>query len=416
MKVLHINTFDTGGAAIGAFRLHKALLEKGVDSKMLILENNVNHINEVYYYKKKSVSLGKRLLKRMRLANSKADLEVARIARRGLPFSEGGTYELFSTPYSNFEDLANHPLVVEADIINLHWISGFVDIPSFFKNIKSPVVWTLHDMQPYLGGFHYSIDLASNPALIKLENDYIKLKKTALTSCKYAIAGNSNWNIDCAKGSGVFKGAKSFETIYYPLDKNEYIPVKKSIAQEALSLQENKIIIGFACEDLNNPRKGFKTLLNALSLLTPSERTKLCCITFGKEIANFHIEGLNIIQFGTIKNPRLQSVVYSAMDFFIIPSIAEAFGLTALEAMACKTPVIGSRSGGIPEMVNQGITGLLFEAGDSESLCSKIREMMGLSPRSLLEWGENAQDLVKSQHTPSLIAEKYMDLYVNLLS
>jgi glycosyltransferase involved in cell wall biosynthesis len=62
--------------------------------------------------------------------------------------------EQFSHPFSRYR-IEQHPWVREADVINLHWVSCFLDYARFFATVEKPIVWTLHDQNPYLGGFHY---------------------------------------------------------------------------------------------------------------------------------------------------------------------------------------------------------------------------------------------------------------------
>ena len=70
-------------------------------------------------------------------------------------------FELFSVPYSDF-DITNHPSYVSSDIIHLHFVSGFIDFPSFFSQCNKPVIWSLHDEYAYLGAFHFEEDSVFN--------------------------------------------------------------------------------------------------------------------------------------------------------------------------------------------------------------------------------------------------------------
>jgi len=81
--------------------------------------------------------------------------------------------------------------------------------------------------------------------------------------------------------------------------------------------------------------------------------------------------------------------ILSVSDLFIMPSHSESFGLAALEAMACKVPVISSNTGGLPELNVQGITGFLSDVGDVEDMAKNAIYILGDGKR-LAEFKENA--------------------------
>jgi glycosyltransferase involved in cell wall biosynthesis len=68
--------------------------------------------------------------------------------------------------------------------------------------------------------------------------------------------------------------------------------------------------------------------------------------------------------------------LYSQTDIFVMPSLTEAFGVTFLEAMACGVPVIGTRVGGIPEIIQHGYNGLLVEPNNSDDLADAIIQLL----------------------------------------
>lgn len=412
MKVLHIITSDTGGAGIGAIRQHLSLLDIGVDSKMLSCYKKSNSFDFIEAFPSiKPKSFITRFSEKIGYFSNKYDLELMKASKLGKPFAEGGTFELFSNPYSNL-NINNHPLVKEADIINLHWTSGFLDIPSFFVSNKKPIVWTLHDMYPYLGGFHYDIDLENNPTFKSLEEYYKKIKIKALSNANYAVVGNSNWNTQKAAESTVFKNAKSFHTVYYPLLDSQFLPLEKNTAKSALNIPTHKFVIGFACENLSNPRKGYKHLLESLEMLPDNLKSNLLCLNFGSiSTANNKIKNLETIELGSVSNPKLQSIVFAAMDLFIIPSTAEAFGLTAMEAMVCKTPVLGNNIGGIPEMIKNDVTGFLFESSVSNSLLINLLKIIDLSLEKRQLIAENGYYHIMKQHNSKDIGIKYKKIY-----
>jgi len=78
-----------------------------------------------------------------------------------------------------------------------------------------------------------------------------------------------------------------------------------------------------------------------------------------------------VIFTGAVNRDELR-VLYSNAHLFVLPSLAEAFPMVLLEAMASGTPPIGSTAGGIPDIITDGVNGLLFKKGDWKDLATKM--------------------------------------------
>ena len=121
----------------------------------------------------------------------------------------------------------------------------------------------------------------------------------------------------------------------------------------------------------------------------------------------------NQITFLGAKPQEVLSYYYSAADILVVPSHYESFGMVALEAMACGTPVIASKVGGLSLAVQDGITGYLVPNGDPARLAEKIR--------SLLSQPQLAQDISRratewaQQYRWALIAQRVLDIYDEVL-
>jgi len=101
--------------------------------------------------------------------------------------------------------------------------------------------------------------------------------------------------------------------------------------------------------------------------------------------------------------------ILSVSDLFMMPSQSESFGLAALEAMACRVPVISSNAGGLPELNIEGVTGFLCEPGDVKGMAEKSIYILQDDAR-LQTFKENALSRAK-EFDLSLILPVYEDYY-----
>lgn len=116
--------------------------------------------------------------------------------------------------------------------------------------------------------------------------------------------------------------------------------------------------------------------------------------------------GMNdrIVWAGAAGPPLLQTL-YAAADLFIWPAIKEAWGMVLLEAQAAGTPVVAGRSGGVPEVVADGETGVVVPMGDAEALAGAVRGLL-LDPERRRTMGEAARQRIALRHDISVAAAR----------
>lgn len=102
-------------------------------------------------------------------------------------------------------------------------------------------------------------------------------------------------------------------------------------------------------------------------------------------------------------------------DVFVLASSEESFGLSALEAMSCGTPVVATRVGGISEVVDEGVSGLLAEADDLEGFAAHLRKLLFDRPLAR-RMGEAAREVAVSRFTRAAVVARYEGLYRRLLA
>jgi len=102
-----------------------------------------------------------------------------------------------------------------------------------------------------------------------------------------------------------------------------------------------------------------------------------------------------------------------AADLVFQPSEHESFGLVPLEAMACEVPVLATASGGIVEVIENGVTGYLVDVGDIEAMAERAIEILSCPDRAR-EMGQRARRHVMEKFTPDIIIPQYETLYAEV--
>jgi glycosyltransferase involved in cell wall biosynthesis len=328
----------------------------------------------------------------------------------------------YRTPISAFGGLP--------DVVHINYIGEWLDLPSFFKDIplSTPIVWTLHDMNPMTGGCHYSFGCdkykatcESCPQLSSHRSGYLStegqiLKQELLKGRNLHIVTNSHWLTAEAQKSTVLKEAKSFSTIHYGIDTAVFAPADKQAIRAELNIPDDAYVVAFGASSVVNKRKGFSYLLAALGHLAP-HIDRLYCLTFGRsQISPDQLPaGVEVRSAGHLDDPAALARVYSAADVFVVPSLEEAFGLTALESLCCEVPVVGFAVGGIPDTVRPGQTGWLAKPADSMDLAAQIRKLHD-NPDQARQMGQTGRQIAKDFFSYDRQRAAYMALYTQLVT
>jgi glycosyltransferase involved in cell wall biosynthesis len=271
----------------------------------------------------------------------------------------------------------------------------------------------MHDLNHSLGFVHYPYELKiiSNPNLSKLEKKLFDQKKELYSKNKVQVICNSLWTYKTALASGIFPSDTKFHLANCSYSKDEYYPIEKDIAKQALGLSTEKAFIGFGSINNNCSRKGFQVLIDAVKMINRNHNTEV--ITFGS--INLKKFNLSIVchEYGKIESISIQRLLYSAMDIFVIPSIEEAFGLAALEAQACGTAVVGFKDTGVSDIIKEGENGELAENSNINDLAEKIKFLIE-NPKVLNEYQSNAVYNAK-RFTLEKQSENFMKIFNSIM-
>lgn len=406
MKVVHVFTAQEGGAGLCAARIIKATSRLGVETRAVIAKGIPSESVDVvpfaypwsdnWFIKKCQV-----LLKLLRLWPR--SLRYARKIARQRTLYKAGT---FTSPLTTYTRLSCHPWIREADIVHLHWIGGFVDYPSFFKNVDKPIVWTIHDENPGYGGFHYALWRTSAPeSFRRLDSRLARIKQKAYQSAKSIhLVAISTMMAEFFKSNTLLKSYPS-TLIFNGFDEESFKSMPPSVARRALSLPADKVIFLFSAYTITEDRKGLRQLIAALERLQRSDILLVCLGRYKeKPSATFEIRCE-----GFVSDCPALSQYYSAADFFVLPSFQEAFAQTPLEAMACGTPVVAFPCSGARDLINPD-NGIVCDDFTVEALQKGILQAMQKS----YDKDTIIRDL-RRRFSYDVIARQYLTLYRKIL-
>src|SRR5690606_33089294 len=333
------------------------------------------------------------------------------IARRRVMFSSGGFSNLSLIRYINS---------ATADLVHLHWVNSGGMSVSEIAQIKKPVVWTHHAMCDFTGRCYYDAGFdryvegcRQCPALksssaCDLSSMNVSKKANSISAItNLTVVGVSRWLADCALKSIPLSKARVVH-LPNPINVRVFHPVEKTASRQKLGLPVGKKLVLFgAIAAVEDRRKGFEELTEALKLLSCAD---VELVVFGghkpKKCPGFCF---NTHWLGHIDDDELLRTVYSAADVMVVPSLQEAFGQTATEAMACGTPVVAFGATGLLDIVDHQVNGYLAEPYYPSSLAEGIEWVLGHP--NYEELSMNARKKVETSFDYKVVAEKYKRLY-----
>lgn len=415
MKVLHLNTFQEGGAALCAIRIDKALERQGVESRMLFAQGTSlpEGVNGAIAEKDRIVKLRSNpLFAKFRHLLMRIPWYM-NVEKMQVQLNKANAQHLFlHIPYSDYTNIVHHPLVEWADVLHLHWVSDFVDYSTFFKKIKKPIIWTLHDMYPAIGVMHFESDYTVLPsALDGIDALCRRIKRKSVNQTKnlnlVAISDRMNSIIRTSEILKYFPVSR----IYNGVDTNIYKPIDVDRKEYFQSIANNTLVFMFSSYAINDKRKGIDRVIDALEKVKHKIRINIAMIAVGRVDANDTPTASFPIHYtGLIGSEDKLSRAYSGADYFINASYEEAFAQTTLEAMACGIPVISTPCSGACDLIRP-FNGVVCEDYDSSSLKDGIIKALSMNFDSV-----KIRHYIIEHYDYSIIAREYIKLYNRILN
>lgn len=414
IKVAMVAASDEGGASRAALRLNNALASASAQSRLLVTTKTTDD----------PLVLGPRGLRRT-IRRPHRRKWSAQIMELQTGDGAAGTRSINLFKSTMLRRLKKF----DADVVNLHWIGDESMSIAQIGQIEKPVVWTLHDMWAFCGAEHYAEDGPSArwrdgysranrpPSLRGLDIErWTFTRKTRHWKQPIHIVTPSAWLANCARQSALMRHWP-ISVIPNALDTNLFKPLDRNFARQALGLPQDKSIILFgALGGTVDPRKGFTRLQAALQHLAGGRDGGLdaVCIIFGGRPPQSPPDlGLPAQWMGYFHDELSLTLLYSAADVMVVPSLQENAPQTATEAQSCGCPVVAFKTTGLPDVVADRDTGYLARPFDAADLAHGIRwvtEDRGRQARLAVTARERAVRLWSAD----IVANQYLQLFRQL--
>ncbi len=405
MKILHVSYSDSiGGASIATMRIHKNLLKKKIESKLLVLDKNINDKN--IFGPNKSfdkifndfkISLARYLNRKITLSTNRGSL----------------SFNYFNTNYLNKINK------IESDIVHLHWIGNEMISISQLKKINKPIVWSFWDMWPINGAEHYSDNLRNVEGYKKSNrpsnekgldiNKFIWKHKLKNFDFKINVICPSKWLMEKVNKSKLFIKS-NINYIPLSIDTEYWKKLDKKNSRNILNLPLEKNILLFSSTSGTNDRKGFKYLVDALNQIQIKD---VLLVIFGEKPKNLHQLKIKSIYLGKFYDKNTIKMIYSAADLIIMPSILEVFGQVALEGASCSLPSVIFENTGCTDLIKHKKNGYIAKNRDILDLRNGIEWCLN-SKENLNMISENARNISESNFSDEVNINKLIDLYKSI--
>jgi len=400
LKILQVNTNDRGGGATGSAwnlfqsyrnRGHAAWLAVGrkltSDPDVFLIPNKQYLTPWTKYWQKMTKKLvagpyplPSKLASMMGMVPMGKQWVESRLGREN--FNWPGTRDLLDLPPERPEIVHCHNLHANYfDLRLLPWLSA-----------QAPLILTLHDAWLLSGHCGHSFncerwkigcgqcpDLTIYPAVRRDATRYNWERKREIFSKSHLyITTVSHWLAQKVQDS-MLQGV-SCEVIPNGIDLNIFHPGDKHSARDQLGIpQQSKVVLYAANGGRNSIWRNFGQLEAALLQIAGLEIGDLTLICIGelKSSEETTTNGLHIQYRLFEPDPNRMALYYQAADVYALPALAEAFGNTITEAMACGTPVVATKVGGIPDQITDGITGCLVPLSDVAAMTEALQRLLG---------------------------------------
>lgn len=401
MKVLEVNYTDLPGRIFNGYDLHIELNKRGIEARQAVL-NKLSNTDTVEQVIKDSI----------------LQMQLEEYERRN---------QISHLIYPNAAIFEKMDIVQNADLIHYHILHNFMfsllDYEKLMKSHRS--IWTIHDPWiitgdciypltcdrwlkgckecPNAQGYGYGAKPGNTHFMWERKREAFRnINPHVIVSCDFMKKYLNN--------SPLTSHFTHIHTIPFGvhLEANEK---KKGFERGFFSIDKEDIVIGFRAEE--GEVKGCQYLYEALRKL--DVQNVITILTVGSARIPEDIEKkYRVIQLGWVTDNEVMKKFWNAVDVFIMPSLAESFGLMAIEAMAHQCAVVCFEHTTIEELTEAPDCGVAAKYASAESLKEKLEELLQEKDNIIFR-GNLGREIVKEKYRFETYVDKHIKLYENIM-
>lgn len=401
MKIVQVSHSDIPGERFSGYELTKALSAQGMDCAMLV-KNKKSQCNYVHNM---SVNLVKPFLSHLDAI--------------------GKEYQLYNflSPWNHI--ITNNEIWREADIVHYQLIRAFpisvTDLPMLFQDKKC--IWTMHNFWPVTGGCIHPLgceryvkncqdcirmDLEQHPKYIYSEKE-LEMKRKTFENINIDIVVSNDFMKKAIEKYQIFRKNK-IHVIPFGLHDEEFgeDEKKRERFRRQYNIKEKEIVIGF--RNNNSYIKGCQYIWETFRR-GKMDNVVLMCVG-GEGIPSDIKDNYTCIELPWLGKDEI-SQFYDACDIFLMPSLAETFGLMAIEAMARKCVVVCFKNTVLEEIVNAPECGIAVKYRCNEELREAVERLVNEKKERMMR-GQKSLKFVQENYKFETYVNKSIDLYKSI--
>ncbi|MDR3268598.1 MAG: glycosyltransferase [Tannerella sp.] len=387
MNILHITSTDLRGAGSAAVAYNALLNANGHHSRLVVVFKTKNDPTILSFISPVNKSL--------RLFLDKAILcfhKIQTFAKVGKTHPDYYFYNLDERKSNFSAEAILKKIDYNPDVIFIHWVSNFINtatINKLHQLTQAKMFWVMVDNAPITGGCHYpwtckgyETDCSNCPALLTPSKKRIAQRNLALKKANIPpdIQLLTQSSTDKSRAEKCNLYSHKAELIFLPIDETIFCPQSSTEARQWLKLPQDKKLIFFAATHVNERRKGYIELQDAL---TTFEQTVLSrgdylqdymLVIAGKQpptYKNGAFHHIPSVYLGYLSEHDMVKA-FNAATLFVCPALEDSGPSVLGQAILCATPTVAFATGVAVDVIQTNRSGYLARLGDSADLAKGI--------------------------------------------